>query len=224
MANNIKNQETEIKIDEALSKTDKFIAKYKYHAIGVLSAVVICVLGSYIYKSFILEPQKQEAMGQTFVAEQYFRDGDFDKALNGDGNALGFAQLIQEYGNKCGEAIYYYAGVSALKLGNYQDAIDFLKKYKGEELLVSAKALACMGDAYASLSNLKGALDCYKKAASKANNIFSANYLLKAGIIYEEMGDKENALKMYEEIKTKYPQSTEGYEVNKYISRIQVSK
>jgi len=38
--------------------------------------------------------------------------------------------------------------------------------------------------------------------------------------MYEELGDKESAIKAYEEIKVKYPQSVEGYEIDKYISRI----
>ena len=43
---------------------------------------------------------------------------------------------------------------------------------------------------------------------------------MKAGLVYEELGKNEEALKMYEEIKLKYPQSAEGYEIDKYITRI----
>jgi len=58
------------------------------------------------------------------------------------------------------------------------------------------------------------------KAAKHVDNQFAAAYLLKAGIMYEELGDKESAIKAYEDIKVKYPQSVEGYEIDKYISRI----
>ena len=74
------------------------------------------------------------------------------------------------------------------------------------------------------MNNLDAALASYKSAAAAADNLLAANYLLKAGIICEEMGKPAEALKFYEEIKTKYPASPEGVEINKYISRIQIAK
>jgi hypothetical protein len=47
-----------------------------------------------------------------------------------------------------------------------------------------------------------------------------AGYLLKAGMICEEMGQNDKALAYYDQIKVKYPQSLEAYDVDKYISRI----
>ena len=59
------------------------------------------------------------------------------------------------------------------------------------------------------------------KAAKVSDNMFSATYLLKAGITYEELGQRDKALAAYKEIKDKYPQSMEGYDIDKYISRIE---
>ena len=87
--------------------------------------------------------------------------------------------------------------------------------------IIAARALACIGDAQAAMNNLDAALASYKSAAAAADNLLAANYLLKAGIICEEMGKPAEALKFYEEIKTKYAQSPEGFDINKYISRIQ---
>ncbi len=60
----------------------------------------------------------------------------------------------------------------------------------------------------------------YLKAADFADNAFAAGYLLKAGIIYEELGDTAKALEAYNKIKDKYPQSVEGFDIDKYISRL----
>jgi TolA-binding protein len=46
--------------------------------------------------------------------------------------------------------------------------------------------------------------------------------LLKAGIVAEELGNNDKALEFYKEIQVKYPQTFEGYEVNKYISRLKI--
>ena len=224
MSTNKNIHEPEVNVGEALSKTEKFFETYKKHMIYGSIAIVAVVAAVLLYHHFVALPAQQDAMAQTFTAEQYFRAGDYEKALNGDGNALGFNQIISDYGTKSGEAVYFYAGVCNLQLGNFDQAIDNLKKYNGEDVILAARALACMGDAYAAQNDFNSALGNYKAAAAKADNILAANYLLKAGIICEEMGKPEEALKFYEEIKTKYPASPEGVEINKYISRIQIAK
>lgn len=224
MSTNKNIQDPEIKVGEALSKTEQFLEKYKNVMIYAVVAILVVAGAIYAYRNLVALPAQQEAMGQTFTAEQYFRNGDFEKALNGDGNALGFAEIISEYGTKSGEAVYFYAGVCNLQLGKFQEAIDYLKKYNGEDEIILARAIACIGDAYAGLNDFNTAISYYKKAASSADNIFAANYLMKAGIMYQEQGNTAEALKMYQEIKDKYPQSNEGYEIDKYITRIQPTK
>ena len=54
--------------------------------------------------------------------------------------------------------------------------------------------------------------------------MFAAEYLLKAAVACEEVGDKGKALKLYETIKDKYPQSIEGYDIDKYINRIKIAE
>ena len=221
MATNKNIQEPEVNVGEALSKTEKFFDTYKNHIIYGTAAVVAVVVAVMLFHNFVTLPAQQEAMAQTFTAEQYFRNGDFEKALNGDGNALGFNQIISDYGTKAGEAVYFYAGICNLQMGNYEEAISNLKKYNGKDEIIAARALACIGDAQAAMNNFEAALASYKSAAAAADNLLAANYLLKAGIICEEMGKPAEALKFYEEIKTKYAHSPEGYDINKYISRIQ---
>lgn len=223
MSQNNNIQDPEIKVEEALSKTEKFLETYKKPMIYTVAAVLVIAVGVFAYHNFITLPKQQEALAQVYTAEQSFRADDFEKALNGDGNTLGFKQVIQEYGSHAPAAVYFYAGVCELHLGNYREALAYLKKYSGEDEIISARAIACMGDAYAGMGDAKAAVGEYQKAANAADNIFAAAYLLKAGIMYEELGQPQDALKMYEIIKNKYPQSPEGYEVNKYISRIQSS-
>ena len=156
-----------------------------------------------------------------FPAEANFRAQEYALALNGDGNVLGFAQIAKEYGSKAGKSVYLYAGICELQLGNYESALSYLKKYNGKDAILAARALGCQGDAYVGLEKYKEALSSFEKAAAKTDNIFAASYLLKAGIVCEELGNKEKALSFYKKIKDQYPQSIEGYEVDKYISRIE---
>ena len=223
MSKNIQNQEPELAVVEAVGKTEQFIEKYKKSMLYGGAAIIIVAAALFSYQRFYSIPLQQEAINQTFVAEQYFRTDSFNIALNGDGNALGFKQIINEYGSKGGAAVYFYAGVSALQLGEFQEAISYLKSYNGDDPIISARAIACIGDAYAGLNNYTEAANYYVKAAAYADNVLASTYLLKAGLVYEEIGKKAESLKLYQEIKSNYPQTAEGYEIDKYISRLQLS-
>ena len=86
---------------------------------------------------------------------------------------------------------------------------------------MAARALGAQGDAYVGLEKYNDAVSCYEKAAAKVDDMFAANYLLKAGVTYEELGNTAKALEMYKKIREQYPQSLEGYDIDKYISRLE---
>lgn len=207
-------------VGEAVSGVEKFLKKngkvITWAVVGVIALVAIL----FAYHNWVKLPNIEEAKAQMMTAEEYFRANDYEQALNGDGNALGFVQVLDEYGTKAGKDIYFYAGVCELQLGNYQAAIDYLKKYNGKDKIILGRAQCCIADAYVGLEKYSDALKGYKNAAATSDNEFSAQYLLKAGILCEEMGNADEALSLYEEIKVKYPQTIEASEIDKYISRL----
>ena len=220
MAKEIKNENAEAVV-EAVSKTEKFFQDNgKLISIICAAFVVACAL-VFCWFKFAYQPKVNEAQGQMAYAEQNFRTGDFELALNGDGNSLGFVQIIDEYGKKAGRSVYFYAGVCELQLGEWEQAIKYLEAYKGKDAILAARATACIGDAYVGLEDYKKALGYFEKAAAEADNMYAAGYLLKAGAVAEELGDNAKALSFYKKIKAQYPQSIEAYDVDKYIGRIE---
>ena len=220
MAKEIKNENAEAVV-EAVSKTEKFFQDNgKLISIICAAFVVACAL-VFCWFKFAYQPKVNEAQGQMAAAEQNSRAGDFELALNGDGNALGFVQIIDEYGKKAGKAVYFYAGVCELQLGEWEQAIKYLESYKGKDTILAARATACIGDAYVGLEDYKKALGYFEKAA-QADNMYAAGYLLKAGAVAEALGENDKALSFYKKIKDQYPQSIEAYDVDKYIGRIEV--
>jgi len=208
-------------IEETVSKTDQFYNEHKKTIWTVVCVAVVVALAVFAYIKLIYQPKCAEAVQQAFPAEQSFAAGEYELALNGDGNVLGLADVISEYGAKAGAAVFMEAGVCALQLGQYEDAISYLKRYNGKEPILAARALACQGDAFVALENYPEAAAAYRKAAAKADNEFASAYLLKAGLVYEQMGDKAEAVECYEIIKDKYAGTPEGYEIDKYITRAQ---
>jgi len=217
-------QHQEVSVQEALSMSEEFFSKYKSHIMyGAIALIVLVGIG-FAYHKLFREPKIEEAMGQMFLAEQSFRNGQFETALDGDGNLLGFNQIVGEYGTLAGKAIHFYIGVCHLQLGDYESAIEALKKYSSKDFVVQARAYCCIGDAYANLDDLANAEGYYLKAARHHDNILAATYLMKAAIICEETGAYTRAIQFYKEIKEKYPQTSEAYEADKYIARLQAAQ
>ena len=220
MAKEIKNENAEA-IVEAVSKTEQFFEKNGKLLISILAGAVVLCAAVFCWYKFVDQPKIVEAQGQMAYAEQNFRAADYEVALNGDGNVLGFSQIIDEYGKKAGKSVYFYAGVCELHLGNWESAIKYLESYNGKDAILAARATACIGDAYVGLENYEKALACFEKAAATADNMFAAGYLLKAGQVAEKLGEDAKALGFYETIKDQYPQSIEAYDIDKYIGRIE---
>lgn len=222
-----KNQQQvqeEPQVATTVSKVEDFFKKNQKIIEWALlaAAVIVCVILA--VNKWYLTPARLEAQSQMFPAEQKFIAGEFETALNGDGNILGFAQIADQYGNKAGKSVWLYAGICNLQLGNNEEAIRNLKKYKSSDKIMTGRALCGIGDAYANLGDNAQALAYFKKAASLDDNAYTAGYLMKAAVISEAMGNKAEALDFYQKIKDTYPQTFEGYEIDKYISRLNESK
>ena len=222
MANKPTEQELrQQKTAEAVSKTEMFFQKNAKLIYGCVAAVLLVALAILAYNRFIYQPKKVEAQKNMYLAEQKFAAGDFELALNGDDNIAGFAEIIDTYGSKAGEAVYLYAGACALQTNDYQKAIGYFKKYDGKDKILLSRAQAGIGDAYVGLEDYKNALAAYEKAAATADNAFAAGYLLKAGQVAEELGNKDKALACYKKIKDQYPQAVEAADIDKFITRIE---
>lgn len=222
MASKVKTQE-EVRTDNVVatvSSAEQFYNKYKKCIWGGIIAIIVIGLIVLGYSKFIYGPAAKEAQAAAFPAELSLQAGEFQLALEGDGNVLGFAYICDQYGAKAGKSVYLSAAVCAAQLGRYEEALSYAKKYNGKEEILAARALALQGDCYVALDNLEKGVEFYEKAAAKADNIFAAGYLVKAGEVYIELGQKEKALKCFETVKDKYQFSIEAYDIDKWISKV----
>ena len=209
---------------EAVSKTEAFFKTYGNLIYGIVIGILVIALAVMAYNRYILQPGKVQATDQMAQAEQWFLSGEYELALSGDDNSLGFEDIISQYGSKAAASAYLYAGIAKLQTGAPEEAISYLKKYKGKDPIMMAKAQACIGDANADLENYAEAVNWFLKAAKTSDNALSAAYLLKAGIAAEAMGDSAKALSFYKEIKDKWGNAPEAMESDKYITRIESAK
>lgn len=211
-------------LEEALTSGEQFIEKNQKMIVNVI-VILLVIIGAYFgYSRFIVTPKVTEASNQIFGAQNYFEKDSFNLALNGDGNILGFLEIIDKYGSTpSGNIANYYAGLSYLHLGEYEKAIQYLKKFSSDDLLMANMALANIGDAYMQMGDYKNAANHYQKAAaSKANDFSTPMFLMKNGLALEKAGDYNGALKSYEQINREYPNSLEAKDIEKYIERAEL--
>lgn len=220
----ISNQDQFESVENALSKTEHYIEENQKSLTIIILAIVVIIGGYLGYKRFIVAPQEDEASAQMWMAEQYFAKDSFNLALNGDGNDLGFLNIIEDYSiTKSANLAHYYSGICYLHMGEFERAIEYLKKFESKDKMVAPIAYGAIGDAYVELNNLSDALTFYKKAANDfTNNFTTPLYLMKVGFVYEQQGKFDDALDVYKRIQSEFPNSTEGRQIEKYIAQAEL--
>lgn len=204
-----------------ISKTEEFVTKNKGLVFGVGAVLALIVAGFFGYQ-YYKNSQNTKAQNEMFQAVHYFESDSLDLALNGDGNNLGFLDIIEEYGvSDAANLANFYAGAAYLKKGNYESAIEYLENFSADDLLVQARAYSLIGDAHMEKGDYEKAASFYKKAARyEPNKYFSPRYLLKAALAYEKNNNSEAAIEAYDTIINKYWDSNEFQTAKKYKARL----
>jgi tetratricopeptide (TPR) repeat protein len=210
-------------VEQTLTKTEQFLEQNYKPLLYVLIAVV-AVVGIFWLLRMYSTRKNEEAQSQMFTAEQYFSQDSLKLALNGDGNNLGFIDIADQYKmTKSGRLANFYAGACLMHLGQFEEAVGYLDKYTLKDDILAPEARGLIGDANVEMGNMEDGVKYYLEAADMADNSFHTPiYLMKAGMIYESEGKYAEALKLYERIRDKYIESSEGRSIDKYIARVKL--
>lgn len=218
MANNAKKaaDQTVQDVDMAISKSEQFIEKNR-NKIMYFFAAVIAVVAIVFFWNHYAKTQNEKAQEAIWSSQFLFEAGDFEQALDG------FEAVINQYGStKAGNLALAYAGLCQKELGNYADAASYLKKYSGNDNVVAPAVRAALGDCYVYQDDFVAAARAFEDAARAADNAqYTPLFLRKAGLAYEAAGDKAGALKVYQQIKANWLETTIGQTIDKYIVRVQ---
>ena len=214
------------------SKAEHFWSKYSKPLTIGFTVLVVAIAAYFIYDSMVAAPNAKKAEEAVFKAEEYFRMDSLDKALNGDGVSQGLLRVISRYGgSEAGNRARLMAGSIYLKKGDFKNAIKHLEEFNTDVKQVEAKATALLADAYSEMGaaannnvNKEKAAGLYEKAAAtfEKDDLNAAEYLFRAGYLYESMGKNQQAIDAYKKIKEKYPRSERGFDIDKYLARLGV--
>jgi tetratricopeptide (TPR) repeat protein len=192
--------------------------------VGVLVALVALV-GGYFGFRYYVDNQNDQAQREMFQAVRYFEADSLNLAMKGDGNNLGFEQIIEDYSlTDAANLANFYAGAISLKQGKFQLAIYYLEDFESNDLLVQARAFSLRGDAYMELKDYENAAKFYAKASNyKPNKYFTPGYLMKEALAYEKLNQTEKAIKAYDRIINEFWDSSEYQNARKMKARLETN-
>lgn len=222
-------------LDETASKSEQWIEKNSKMLFTALVAVVVFFLAFLAYNKYISEPNELEASNELAFPRKYFdeainagstKDSLFNLGLEGADGKYGFIDVAESYsGTDAGNLANYYAGISYLQMKQYDNAIEYLSKFKSDNANLNSIAIGAIGDAFSDIDQQEDALEYYEKAVKQnANNFTTPLFLYKAGQTAMLLKDYSKAEKLFTEIKEKYSKSEQGKDIDKLINAAKYAK
>ena len=225
MTKKIENQE-EIVVAEAVSKTEKFFEENGKKVIIAIVALLLLVAGGYAYKYLVMDKNEVAAAEMIVAAQDNFagETPNYDLALNGDEAGAGFLAVAEQYGStKAGNLAKHYAGICYLKSGDLESALDYLKQFSPVKGLpgqiVNAQNIGLQGDIAVEKGDYEAAVKLFEKAAKSSDNLYTTPlYLRKMGLALKALGRNAEATAAFEKILAAYPASVDAREAEKLIA------
>ena len=202
-----------------VSKAEKIVEdNYKNIIIGALAIVALAAV--FIFFNHSGKKGEQKAEAAAIGAQNFFAEQNWQAAIDGEGETLGFAEIADKYGKtNIGNLANYYTGVSYMKTGEYQKAIDALKQYKAtDDPNINGLAIMNLADAQMELGQKEDALKNYDKAANINSELFQADFLLRYGMALVKANENADAKTIFEKITKQYPGTMQSNTAEQYLA------
>lgn len=232
-----KNQPTRTKLEDfndQLTGVGQKLEKNKKLVFGIGGALLAAALIVWGVFHFYITPQHEKAGAQnnkgTMLA---MLEGNDTLALKE------FEAVAKNYSNAEGNVAHLYAATVLYKMGTedtvaanakkcYEQALAHLEKYEPEGNLVAPASQNLKASCYINLGKYNEALAALDNAVklSGDNQDYAPVFLFKKAQLLEsdKLKKTDEAIKVYEEIQSKYPLAAEGMGVEKYLERARAKK
>lgn len=192
------------------------ILKISTYAVGAIVAIALLVIG---YKQFISGPKNEASRAEIADAIMLMEKDSVQAAIDE------LEYLTSEYkGYDGGQIASYALGNLYFKQGDYEAALNELKKVKLDDTYLMTLALGAQGDCYSELGDYAQAVKMYIKAAERVKNESTTPlFYFKAGLNAEEAGDFAKAAELYKVIEDNYLTFANQKQIVKYLTRAENS-
>jgi len=193
-------------------------------AIGLL--VVVCALLA--FNKFYLFPQSEKASAMMSAPiDSYMRADSLSLivALEGDDENEGFLTIASSFKlTSTANTARYFAGLCYLKLGDKDEALHYLLKFKQKDDVYWYAAQGVISDLYDDQENIKKAIKYCKKAAESKDPYFAPVNLFKLGQLYEREEDWKKAALAYQAIKDRFYAEYQKMNIDKFLERALINQ
>ncbi len=220
-----KKVENEEVNDNFVTKTIAFFNKYQNIIYGVVIGILLVVLALILFNRFYIQKKNAEASANITYPVSMLMAGDstsLNLALEGDDENDGFLAIADNYKiTKTANTARYYAGLCYLKLGQKDEALDCLKKFKKREDVLWYGCQTLIGDLYDDQGNESEAIKYYQKAIKGNDPLNTPIALFKLGQMYERQENWNEALAAYQKIEDNFFAEYNKMSIAQYKERAQ---
>lgn len=200
-------------LDREALQTERFIERNAKLLAGIFGALILAVLGYFMYQQFVVAPKNEEAMKTFLAAQKNLQEGKDKEALGGKTGANpGFLGTYDKYsGTDVGKLSAYNAGLLKYKEGKYKEAFELLEKFSSDNKTLMALKYGAMADAKSGMNQNDEALSLLEKAISASDDPYTVYYFTKkSGVLAVALNKKDIAKKHFMSIDEKYKEYDNG--------------
>ena len=193
-------------------------------AIGLLAIVGVLLA----FNKFYLAPRTEKASAMMTAPIEFMMKADslsLIKALEGDDENEGFLTIVSSFSmTRTANTARYLAGMCYLGLGEKEDALNYLLKFKRKDDVYWFGAQATIGNLYDDQGDTRRAIKYYKRAVSGNDPFLTPANLFKLGQLYEREGDWKQAAAAYETIQKEFFTEYQKMGVERFLERALINR
>jgi len=205
-----------------------FFNQYDKIIYGVTIGLLVIVGALLAFSKFYIVPKTEKASLLMTAPIEFMMKGDtlsLNTALEGNDENEGFLSIASSFKfTSTANTANYFAGLCYLKLGDKEEALRYLLKFKQKEDIYWYGAQALISDIYDDQGDTKKAIRYCKKATESKDPYLTPVNLFKLGQLYEREGEWKKAVSAYEAIQDKFYTEYQKMGVDKYLERALINK
>ena len=231
----MKKSKPEEKKEQGQHKNEGFVMRifeffnlYNQIIYGVAIGLLVVVASLWALNKYYLTPKSEKASALMSAPIDFMMKADslsLIKALEGDDDNEGFLNIASSFGlTSTANTAKYFAGLCYLKLGDKEEALHFLLKFKRKDDIYWYGAQGMISDLYDDQGDVTKAIKYCKKATESNDPFLAPVNLFKLGQLYEREEDWKKAAAAYQAIKDRFYAEYQKMNVDKFLERALINQ
>jgi tetratricopeptide (TPR) repeat protein len=209
-------------------RTLNFFNQYNKVIYGIAIGLLVIVVALLAFSKFYITPRTEKASAMMTVPMEFMMQADslsLIKALEGDDEDEGFLTIASSFRfTRTANTAKYLAGMCYLGLGDKEEALNYLKKFKRRDDVYWYGAQAIIGDLYDDQGETRRAIRHYQRAVRGNDPFLTPANLFKLGQLHEREGDWKRAATAYETIQREFFAEYQKMGVDRFLERALINR